>query len=432
MGKKAAFFTVGCKVNQYDTESLKEVFRQKGYEIVDFSRTAHVYVVNTCTVTSMADKKSRQHMRQAKRRNPKAIIVATGCYSQTAADTLKSMDEVDIVTGTLDRKKIPALIEKFQGGEGPIVDVTSHDKDCSFEDIGISEFQGRTRAFIKIQDGCRQFCSYCRIPYVRGPLRSRNLISILNEVEKVARAGYKEVVLTGIHVGSYGIDFNKELKVADVLREINNVDGIERIRLSSIEPMEVDDDLIDVIARYPKICRHLHIPLQSGDDYILGLMNRNYTISQYMGIISKVRDKISMAGITTDIMVGFPGEEDKHFRNTLNAVKAMEFSKIHVFKYSKRKGTKAFTFPNQVSSDVKSKRSEELIKIGKSLAQKFYAQYKGHRVEVLFESRDKEMVTGYTDNYIPIRCRTDEDICGQIRDVNLIQVEDDYVIGVLT
>jgi threonylcarbamoyladenosine tRNA methylthiotransferase MtaB len=429
---KVGFYTLGCKVNQYDTEALKTVFKQSGYDIVAFEDIADVYVVNTCTVTAMADKKSRQVLRRAKKRNPSAIIVATGCYSQTASDKLAHMPEVDVVAGTIGRARLPELVQTVRDKRCPAIFVSDFHEGLQFEEIGISHIDNRVRATIKIQEGCEQYCSYCRIPYARGPIRSRELEDIVVEVSRLAILGVKEIVLTGIHLGTYGTDFNSPCSLADVLKELHSIGDIQRIRLSSIEPMEVTPELIDIFADYPKLCRHLHMPLQSGDNEILRLMNRDYTVVDYKGVVQQVRDRIPDVGITTDIMVGFPGESDERFYNTLQTVQDIRFSRVHVFKYSKRAGTPAYDFPHQVGAQTKHERSEKLISTGMRLAREFSEHFTGKKLQVLFEEYTEENIaTGYSDNYIKVMCETSRDVVGRIVPVEITEVKDDHVFGVV-
>lgn len=430
MKPRVAFYTLGCKVNQYDTEAMKKVFEESGYEIVAFDDMADVYVVNTCTVTAMADKKSRQILRRAKKRNPEGIIVATGCYSQTAPEKIQAMPEVDVVAGTIDRAKLPELVQSVREKTDQAVGVFDFSHGLQFEEIGLSHIDNRTRATIKIQDGCEQYCSYCKIPYARGPIRSRNIEDIVAEVSSLAELGIKEVVLTGIHLGAYGVDFGGKYDIADVLKELHPIEGLQRIRLSSIEPMEVTPRLIDMLADYPKLCRHLHMPLQSGDDEILKLMNRNYTGADYRRVVERIRDRIPDIGITTDVMVGFPGEDEERFHNTYQMVEEIGFSRIHVFQYSKRFGTPAYHFPNQVDAKTKHERSEKLISRGKKLFRDFAERFMGKRLEVLFEEYvEGNIGTGYTDNYIKVMCEIPEDLIGEIVSVEITDIEDDCVCG---
>lgn len=429
---KVGFYTLGCKVNQYDTEAIKTVFEQSGYDIVAFEDIADVYVVNTCTVTAMADKKSRQILRRAKKRNPRAVVVATGCYSQTTSDEITCMPEVDVVAGTTDRARLPELVQTAREKGRPAVCVSDFHEGLQFEEIGLSHIHDRARATIKIQEGCEQYCSYCRIPYSRGPVRSRNIEAIVAEVSRLAALEIKEIVLTGIHLGAYGIDFSGQHDLADVLKELHGISGIQRIRLSSIEPMEVTPELIDILANHPKLCRHLHMPLQSGDDEILRLMNRNYTVGQYRDVVQKVRERIPDVGITTDVMVGFPGEDEEHFCNTLQTVEDIGFNRVHVFKYSKRVGTPAYDFPHQVGARTKHERSEKLISLGTRLSREFGERFIGRKLEVLFEEyAEGNIGTGYSDNYIKVMCETSEDIVGRIVPIEITEAKDEYVFGMV-
>ena len=389
--RKIAIATLGCKVNQYDAEAIATAFREKGYEVVDFEDNADVYIVNTCTVTSMGDKKSRQLLRRKISSHPNALIVATGCYAQNSSEEIKKIDGVHIITGTSSRSSIVDLVvdafaKKDQNGSfDAIENVRELDSHLKFEDMTNDEARGKLRAYVKIQDGCDSFCSYCAVPYVRGNVRSRDLSSILNEVERLATIKVKEIVLTGIHLSFYGKENHKGSDLADVLDTVAKVDGIERIRLSSLDPADVTEKLIERFVSIPKLCNHVHMALQSGDDKILRLMNRKYDTIQFIDIVSRLKSVKTDIAFTTDVIVGFPGETDADFQKTLEFVEKIGFSKVHVFQYSKRAGTPAAKFPNQVSENVKRERSQLLIGLAGKIAIRYNRGKVGSLDDIVIE-----------------------------------------------
>ncbi|QEK12366.1 tRNA (N(6)-L-threonylcarbamoyladenosine(37)-C(2))-methylthiotransferase MtaB [Crassaminicella thermophila] len=431
--KKVAFYTLGCKVNQYETEAMGEIFEKAGYEIVNSESNADVYVINTCTVTNLGDRKSRQFIRRAKRENPNAIIAVVGCYSQTAPEEVSAIEGVNIVLGTNDRKKIVEYVEKAQE-ENDIINAVGNIMEIQeFEEMTIGEVKGKTRAFLKIQEGCNQYCTYCIIPYARGPIRSRKLEDIVREVRRLADNGFKEVVLTGIHVASYGKDL-KNTSLLDVIYGVHEVEGIERIRLSSIEPTIMTEEFIIELLKMKKVCQHFHLSLQSGCDETLKRMNRKYTTSEYKKIVDRLRKYMPEVSITTDIMVGFPGETEEEFENTMKFVQEIGFSQIHVFKYSPRRGTPAAKFENQVPSKIKNIRSEKLINLAKesliSYNKKFVSTIRG----VLFEIESNDMkgyYEGLTDNYIRVLCKAKKNLEGKLLKVELEKISGEVVIGKL-
>lgn len=430
---KVAFHTLGCKVNQYETEAMAELFEKDGYEIVHEDEIADVYVINTCTITNLGDRKSRQFIRRAKNKNPEAVIAVVGCYAQTAPEEVMGIDEVDIVIGTKDRNKIVELSHQVIEKREKINIVTDIMKQHEFEEMKIENIEGKTRAFLKIQEGCNQFCSYCIIPYARGPIRSRKLDAVLSEVEKLSKNGFKEVVLTGIHVASYGKDIG-EIRLIDVIEKVHEVVGIERIRLSSIEPTIMTKDFLDRLIKLPKVCDHFHLSLQSGSDSVLKRMNRKYTTKEYKKIAELIREYMPNVGITTDIIVGFPGETEEEFIETCKFVDDIGFSRIHVFPYSPRKGTPASRHKNQISGDIKHQRSKELIKIGEENTQKFNNKFIGTTLNVLFEERaksDSEFIEGYTTNYIRVLSKGSNSLEGKILPVKLENIQGDNLIGKL-
>jgi len=428
--KTVAFYTLGCKVNQYETEAMAELFQKKGYTIIGSEEKADVYVINTCTITSLSDRKSRQFIRRSKKRNKDAIIAAVGCYAQISPNEVLEIDEVDLVIGTANKVKIVDLCEEAMDNKKKINAVEGIMEIKEFEEIPIEEVKGKTRAFIKIQEGCNQFCSYCIIPYARGPIRSRKPENIINEVKKLSQNGFKEIVLTGIHVASYGKDLG-DISLIDIIKMCNMVEGIERIRLSSIEPTIVTKPFLEELIKLEKVCDHFHLSLQSGSDTVLKRMNRKYTTDQYKEIVKLIRNYMPNAGITTDIIVGFPGESNDEFNETLYFVNKIRFSKIHVFKYSKRSGTPAAKFKGQVQEDIKHERSKTLIQLGDRIAEKFHEKMIGTTQDILFEDiSDKEgYIEGYTTNYIRVMAKGSSDLEGKILSVNIIGNEKEKLIG---
>jgi len=425
--RKVAFYTLGCKVNQYETEAICELFRKKGYEVCDFEGYADIYVINTCTVTGMSDRKSRQIIRRAKSQNENAYIIVTGCYAQTAPDEVRKIDGVNLVLGTKEREKIVELCEAhfsedFYACQNDIMH--THD----FEPLKISDFSGRTRAYIKVQEGCNQFCSYCIIPYARGAIRSRELSDVLKETQRLAESGFTEVTFVGIHIASYGLD-KGGYTLADLLLAADKVDGIKRIRLSSIEPMTLNAEFVEKISGAKKLCHHFHLSLQSGCDETLKRMNRKYTTDEYFDIVSGLRKAFPDVAITTDIMVGFPGETDAEFAKTCAFLEKVSFSAAHIFKYSRRKGTPADRFPNQVLSEVKAERSKKVKEITDKSQLCFMQKFIGTRMEVLFEQRQGAYFEGKTDNYMNVLVKTDRDLSGIYKTVLLKQIKNGSFIG---
>lgn len=429
--KRVAFHTLGCKVNQYETEAMEELFQKSGYNIVDENEQADVYVINTCTVTNLSDRKSRQFIRKSKKINDDSLIAVVGCYSQVSPEEVEKINGVDVIIGTSERNKIVELCEKARDSKEKINIVRSIKTYKEFEKINIDEIKSKTRAFLKIQDGCNQFCSYCIIPYARGPIRSREYEDIEKEAYKLAKAGFKEIVLTGIHVASYGKDLKKE-SLREVIEKISKIEGLERIRLSSVEPNLIDDEFMKTITNSKNVCDHFHLSLQSGSDSVLKRMNRKYSTREFLEKVEIIRKYMPDAGITTDIIVGFPGETDIEFKETLNFVKKVEFSRIHVFKYSPRKGTPAAIMENQIHGDIKSKRSEELIKLGDELTLEFNSRFKDRSLPVLFEEKTKrknDTYEGYTTNYIRVEAPSPNNLIGEIIDIKLKDVENISIKG---
>ena len=426
-----AFYTLGCKVNQYETEAMEEIFEKEGYKIVNENEIADIYVINTCTVTNLSDRKSRQFISKAKKNNKDALIAVVGCYSQVAPEEVSKIEGVDVIIGTTDRNKIVELCEKAKVNKEKINVVKKIRTQKEFETINIKDIKSKTRAYIKIQDGCNQFCSYCIIPYARGPIRSRDLDDIIKETKKLAEAGFKEIVLTGIHVASYGKD-KKDISLIEVLEEVGKIDKIQRIRLSSIEPTLIDHDFMERIVKIGKVCDHFHLSLQSGSPTVLKRMNRKYTPEEYKNIVDIIRQYMPNAGITTDIIVGFPGETEEEFNETYEFVKEIGFSRIHVFKYSPRRGTPAAKHENQVDGNIKSIRSERLISLGEEQMKKFNSNFIDATLSVLFEEKskkDENFMEGYTSNYIRVKAKKDLSLIGSIVNVNIKEGKDDYLVG---
>ncbi|WP_427339532.1 tRNA (N(6)-L-threonylcarbamoyladenosine(37)-C(2))-methylthiotransferase MtaB [Caloranaerobacter sp. DY30410] len=429
--KTVAFYTLGCKVNQYETEAMAKLFKKNGYTVVNAEDKADVYVINTCTVTNLGDRKSRQFIRRAKRMNKESIVAVVGCYVQVSPDEVFEIEDVDLVIGTSDKNKIVKLCEEVKEKNKRIKIVEDIMKVREFEEMSIDEVNGKTRAFIKIQEGCNQYCSYCIIPYARGPVRSRNLQNIVKEVEKLGRRGFKEIVLTGIHVASYGKDLG-DIRLIDVIEAIHDIDGIERIRLSSLEPTIVTEEFMSRLSKLPKVCDHFHLSLQSGSNTVLKRMNRKYTTEEYLSIVKLIRKYMPDVGLTTDIIVGFPGETDEEFEETYNFVKEVGFSRIHVFKYSPREGTPAAKFKNQVDGTVKTERSRKLIELGERLNKIFNERFIGKIMDVLFEEEVKGksgLMEGYTTNYIRVMAKGDISIEGEILPVKMNKISGENLIG---
>ena len=361
---KVAFYTLGCKVNQYETNAMAQKFIEHGYEVVEFDEYADVYIVNTCTVTNVADRKSRQMLRRAKEINKDATLVACGCYAQVAKDELKKIPEIDLIIGNNEKNDIIQIVENHisqKGAEDLVSDVMYK---LDYVELGTTTYTEKTRAVIKVQDGCDRFCSYCLIPYARGHIRSRKIENVIEEIKKVVEEGINEVVITGIHIASYGRDFKGEnIGLIDLLEEINKIQGLHRIRLGSIEPTIVTDEFVERLSKLDKICDHFHLSLQSGCTETLKRMNRRYTTEEFKAVTKRLRAKFPNAALTTDIIVGFPGETDEEFNTTYEFLKEIAFYKMHIFKYSQRKGTKAAEMPEQISPEEKEKRSKKLIEL---------------------------------------------------------------------
>lgn len=423
--RKAALHNLGCKVNSYETEAMTQLLKKAGYEIVSFQDQADVYIINTCSVTNMADRKSRQMLHKAKKQNPNAVVVATGCYVQTATEKVAQDLSIDLVVGNNRKKDIVEILNEYyaekeageQVKEEYVIDINHTDE---YEDLEISTVTEHTRAHLKIQDGCNNFCSYCIIPYARGRIRSRTMESIKAELERLSASGFKEIVLTGINLSCY--DDNGK-KVIDVIEMADNVNGIERIRLGSLDPEVVTEDFVERLGKVKKICPHFHFSLQSGCDKTLKAMNRHYTSDEYYEKCKLIRKYIDNPAFTTDVIVGFPGETEEDYISSREFVKKVKFAELHVFKYSKRDGTVAAKMPNQIDEKIKTLRSEDLIKTGEELTKEFRQAKIGQDTTVLFEEKilldNKEYWVGHTVDYIKIAVPEKENLEGQIRKVNV-------------
>ncbi len=412
--KKLAAFTLGCKVNTYDTEAVVKLFSERGYDVVDFEETADIYIINTCTVTNLGDKKSRQLIRRAKRQNPSSIVVVMGCYAQTAQDEVKKIEGVNIIVGTKERASLVDVVEAYSAEYGIVSTVSDIMKEKAFERLSAGKFENRTRAYLKIQDGCNQFCTYCIIPYARGNVRSRLPQDVLDEVKTLAENGFKEVVLAGIHVASYGKDL-LDTDLLSLIKKVHEQEGIERIRFSSLEPNLITEHFVNELTKMSKICNHFHLSLQSGCDKTLTAMNRRYTTAEYERAVKLLRESFADVSITTDMIVGFPGETDEDFEESFAFAKKIGFSKIHVFPYSPKKGTKAASFKNQLDSSVKNERATKLITLSDEMAEMFRQRFVGKTVDVLFETKNEENIyCGHTTNYLSVCKQSDVNIVNEI------------------
>lgn len=427
--KKAASFALGCKVNQYESEAIAELFAEKGYEIVGIDEEADVYVINTCTVTNFGDKKSRQLIRKVKRQNENAIVAVVGCYAQTAPKELMEIAGVNLVIGTKDRAQIVEMVEQYDRANGVENHVSDIMKERVFEPLSIQKLANRTRAYLKIQDGCSQYCSYCIIPYARGPIRSREPQEVVAEVKRLAENGFKEVVLTGIHVASYGKD-RRDTSLLDILKQVHEVEGIERIRFSSIEPNVVTEEFAQTMAALPKVCDHFHLSLQSGCDKTLKEMNRKYDTEKYRQAAATLRKYLPKVALTTDIIVGFPGETEEDFRESYAFAEEIGFAKIHVFPYSPKRGTPAAARKDQLLNAVKSERSHTLIQLSDRMAADFLADAVGTDAEVLYERAVGDGIyEGHTTNYMKVHGRSEVDLTNRICKTHITRTEGEMLFG---
>ncbi len=408
---------------------MTQKFIEKGYEVVQVEEKADVYIINTCTVTNMADRKSRQMLRRVKQINPNSVVVATGCYAQVSKDELEQIEDIDLVLGINEKNNIVEYVNSYLNTRTKYSETSDVLHQSDFLDFGTVTHMEKTRAVIKVQDGCDRFCSYCIIPYARGRVRSRLPESIINEITQIANAGIKEVVITGIHITSYGKDFRNNYKLIDLLEEINKIEGIKRIRLGSIEPTLITEEFVNRLSKLEKICDHFHLSLQSGCDATLERMNRKYTTEEFEKVVVLLRKYYKNVALTTDIIVGFPEETNEEFVQTYNYLNKIDFYKMHIFKYSPRKGTKAALMKNQVPGDIKEERSKKLIELSDKNQKEHNEKYIGQKLEVLFEEREKEYIKGHTTNYIVVKTKTDKQIENTIQTVRIIGEENLELIG---
>ena len=424
--KTCAFITLGCKVNQYETQSIRESLAAKGFVEANPEQAADLYVINTCTVTSVSDEKSRQYIKKVRRKNPRATVVVTGCYAEADANTIKKMDGVDYVITKAEEARLAEIVSRDTVHRVPTQE--------SVYNLKISHFAGHTKAFLKIEDGCDMYCSYCIIPYVRGGIKSRRPYDILEEAKRLIQNGYKEIILTGIHLGAYGRDTQGNHRLLDVIHMLSNLSGLERLRLSSIEVNEITNDLIDLVAHTKKVCPHFHIPLQSGDDFILKRMNRKYTASQYVEVLDNIRSKIDVPSFTTDVMVGFPGEKDVHFENTVELCKKVGFSRMHIFSFSVREGTLAAKMHDHCQPQIIKQRKAMLEAAANNIAFAYKKQFLNKVVEVLVEAeRDHKtnQLCGYSERYIRVLFDGPDTIKNTIVSVRLEEINPSFVVGTL-
>jgi threonylcarbamoyladenosine tRNA methylthiotransferase MtaB len=428
-----AFHTLGCKVNHYETEAIWQLFKQEGYERVDFESISDVYIINTCTVTNTGDKKSRQVIRRAVRKNPDAVICVTGCYAQTSPAEIMAIPGVDVVVGTQDRVKMLEYIEQYKLERQPINGVGNIMKSRIYEELDVPSFTDRTRASLKIQEGCNNFCTFCIIPWARGLMRSRDPKEVIRQAQQLVDAGYQEIVLTGIHTGGYGEDI-KDYNLAQLLRDLEAVKGLKRLRISSIEASQITDEVIEVIKHSNIVVRHLHIPLQSGSNSVLKRMRRKYTMEFFGDRLERLKEVLPGLAVTSDVIVGFPGETEEEFMETFNFINDHKFSELHVFPYSKRTGTPAARMEDQVDEEVKNERVHRLISLSDQLAKEYASQFEGEVLEVIPEEVTKDdtnsgLLIGYTDNYMKIVFSASEDLIGKIVKVKITKAGYPYNEG---
>lgn len=410
--KTVAFHTLGCKVNTYESNAMLKIFNEAGYQEVDFKQVADVYVINTCTVTNTGDSKSRQMIRKAIRKNPKATICVVGCYSQTAPEEIEKIEGVGIVLGTQYRSDIVKYVDEHLETGEMVIKVDNVMNLRKFEDLNIDRFKN-TRAFLKIQDGCNNFCTYCIIPYARGRVRSRQKESVLNQAQRLVDNGYVEIVLTGIHTAGYGEDLD-DYSFYELLVDLVKIKGLKRLRISSIETSQISDEIIDLIGSNEIIVDHLHVPLQAGSDATLKRMNRKYTTAEYLEKINKIRSYLPNIAFTTDVIVGFPGETDEEFEETYNFIKQVNYSELHVFPYSPRKNTPAAKMKDQVNDQIKHERANRLLQLSKELNHEFALKQIGKTLKVLFEKRDGEYLIGHAGDYLKVKVKTADNLIGEI------------------
>lgn len=428
VNKTVSVLTLGCKVNQYESESMIESFKAAGYQIVD-GDFADYYVINTCTVTSISDRKSRQFMRRARKANPEAVIAVVGCYSQVSPEQVEAIDEVNVILGTHEKKDIVRYLESATSSS-KIVQVGEIMKTKNYDEMSIEDTVDKTRVFMKIQDGCNQFCSYCIIPYARGPIRSRQPENIISEAKVLAGKGFKEIVLTGIHLSSYGLDLNSDTLI-DIIEALNEIKGLERIRLGSLEPKIITENFVLRLKKLDKFCPHFHLSLQSGSDTVLNRMNRRYTTTDYLEAVKLIEKHLTYPSFTTDIIVGFPGETDIEFEETCMFVQTVGFSKVHIFKYSPREGTKAAVMKNQIHGEVKTQRSHTLQEVCQGVENTYLNQFIGQTVDVLFEEMVDGRFEGLTQGYLRTSVATLTQVINTIQQVKITSVKKGKLYGEL-
>lgn len=428
--KKVSFITLGCKVNQYDSDAMRTLFIHRGYKPVEHSEVADVYIINTCSVTSIGDRKSRQVIRKIRRNNPDAVIAATGCYAQVAPEELEKMGDVDVIVGHQDRNKIVDYIEEAEKSEKTVNAVKDIMSIREYENLTVDpEGEVKARAFVKVQEGCDNYCTFCIIPYARGRLKSRKQEDAVDEIKKLVEKGYREVVLTGIHLGNYGKDLRNGTSLSTLVSELLKIPNLLRIRLGSIESVELSDELINIIKNEKRVCHHLHLPLQSGSDAVLKSMNRHYRLRQYKDLIAMLRKKIPNLALTTDLIVGFPGETEENFKETLNTLHELKFSAIHVFPFSKRTGTPAAMYPNQITNEEKKKRVHRVQELEKKISKEFRCEFLNKIVHVLAENKKEEYFEGFSDEYIRVTIKGENVKRGHLYSVIVEEVTDEGLIG---
>lgn len=435
MKKKVALHSLGCKVNTYETEAMGEMLEKSGYEIVPFKEGADIYIINTCTVTNIADRKSRQMLHKAKKMNKNAVVVAVGCYAQAFSENLELDEAIDVIVGNDMKKDIVAIIKNYIAKPKAVIDINDTKVKREFEELNIDSMsmEEHTRAYIKIQDGCNQFCTYCIIPYARGRVRSRKYENIIEEVNRLADKGYQEIVLTGIHLSSYGIDKKEDnIGLIDVIEGIGKIDRIKRIRLGSLEPRIITEEFMERIKNIDSVCPHFHLSLQSGCDETLKRMNRRYSSKEYLEGCELIRKFYPEAAITTDVIVGFPGETEEEFEKCVEFTKKVRFSQMHIFKYSKREGTKAAAMENQVRDEIKAKRSDVLLEVNEKLHKEYISSFIGKEEKVLFEEETvingEKYFVGHTKEYIKVAVKSDRDLENQIIAVKMLELLNDEIV----
>lgn len=428
--KKVSFLTLGCKVNQYDSDAMRTIFLQQGYKAVKEEEEADVYVINTCSVTSIGDRKSRQMVRKIRRKHPQAVIAVAGCYAQIAPEIFEAMGDIDVIVGAQNRSKIVEYVEQAQKKEKTINAVKDIMSVTEFENLYVdAEGETKTRAFIKVQEGCDNYCTFCIIPFARGKLKSRKQKDAVEEIRRLVLKGYREIVLTGIHLGNYGRDLHDGTSLATLVEELLRIPNLLRIRMGSIESVELSDDLINLIKDEPRVCRHLHLPIQSGSDAVLRRMNRHYRLPEYKKLISELREKIPGLALTTDLIVGFPGETEENFMETLETLRELRFSAIHVFPYSQRTGTPAAVFPNQVPGDIKKDRVHRVQELEKEISKEYRKTFLQKTVHVLIEEEKNGYFEGLSDEYIRVSI-TDKNVeKGRLYSVYVENLTEDGLIG---